>query len=128
MNVAIIIILSVILQLAAPWWVIAIIPFAVLLWRPTNSAKAFWSGFLGIGMSWLLYGYYFHFISDGAISDRVAGIFFLPNGILLLLLAALAGGLVGGFSGLSGFFIRRLFKDGSSGISSRSRNVPIGNA
>jgi hypothetical protein len=128
MNLAIILLLSITLQLFLPWWVIAIIPFAVLLLRPTDSSKAFWVGFLGIGISWLLYGYYFHFISDGAISNRVAGIFFLPNGIFLLLVTTLVGALVGGFSGLSGFLIRRIFTDGSSSTPLPPPNVPIPNA
>jgi len=110
MNFFIIAILSAILQIFAPWWVIAIVPFVVLFWRPAASSGAFWTGFGGIAMPWLLYGYYQHFISDGAMSDRVAKIFMLPNGILLLLVTSLIGGLVGGFSGLAGHWARQIFR------------------
>ncbi|OJV13792.1 MAG: hypothetical protein BGO21_07110 [Dyadobacter sp. 50-39] len=108
MNFLIIAILSAILQIFAPWWVIAIVPFVIVIARP--SSGAFWSGFGGIAVPWLLYGYYQHFISDGALTDRVAKIFMLPNGILLLLVTALVGGLVGGFSGLAGYWVRQIFR------------------
>lgn len=110
MNFFIIAVLSAILQIFAPWWVIAIVPFVILFWRPGTSSRPFWTGFGGIAVTWLLYGYYQHFISDGALSDRVAQIFMLPNGILLLLVTALTGGLVGGFSGLSGYWVRQIFR------------------
>ncbi|WP_353722527.1 hypothetical protein [Dyadobacter sp. 676] len=110
MNFLIIAVLSALLQIFAPWWVIAIIPFAVLFWRPVHSPGAFWAGLGGIAVPWLLYGYYQHFISDGAMSDRVAKIFMLPNGLSLLLVTALAGGLVGGFSALSGYWVRQVFR------------------
>ncbi|NIJ55945.1 hypothetical protein [Dyadobacter arcticus] len=110
MNFLIIIILSAALQPFTPWWVIAIIPFAVLFWRSTRSSQAFWAGFGGVALPWLAYGYYLRFISESTLSDRVAGIFFLPNGILLLLVTALIGGLVGGIAGLSGFWTRQLFR------------------
>lgn len=110
MNFLIIAILSAILQIFAPWWVIAIVPFVILFWRPSTTSGGFWPGFGGIAAPWLLYGYYQHFISDGALSDRVAKIFMLPNGILLLAVTALIGGLVGGFSGLSGYWLRQIFR------------------
>jgi hypothetical protein len=109
MNLALIIVISVILQLFTPWWIIAIIPFVILAWKPTNAPKAFWCGFLGIGLPWLIYGYYFHFISDGALTNRIAKIFSLPNGLLLLLVTATLSALIGGFSALSGYWVRQLF-------------------
>ena len=110
MNFLVIAILSALLQIFAPWWVIAIVPFVILFWRPASSSGAFWTGLGGIAIPWLVYGYYQHFISDGALSDRVAQIFMLPNGLLLLLVTAVIGGLVGGFSGLSGYWVRQIFR------------------
>lgn len=120
MNFAIILILSVVLQLFAPWWVIAIIPFGILFWRPASTSGAFWTGFGGIALPWLAYGYYLHFISEGAMSDRVAQIFFLPNGILILIVTALVGGLTGGLAGLAGHYLRQLFRAYPVSISGRS--------
>lgn len=110
MNFLIIAILAAILQVFTPWWVIAIVPFLILFWRPARAMGAFWTGFGGIGITWLIYGYYQHFISDGAISDRVAQLFMLPNGITLLLVTSLIGGLVGGLSGVAGYWVRQIFR------------------
>jgi hypothetical protein len=120
MNFAIILILSVLLQFFAPWWVIAIVPLVILFWRPASTSDAFWTGFGGIALPWLAYGYYLHFISDGAISDRVAQIFSLPNGILILMVTALVGGLTGGLAGVSGHYLRQIFRHYPVGISGRS--------
>ncbi|MCE7068824.1 hypothetical protein LZG74_00830 [Dyadobacter sp. CY327] len=109
MNFLIILLATALLQIFAPWWVIAIVPFLVFLVRQTNAANAFWTGFAATGLLWMAYGFYLNFISDGAMSDRIAGIFSLPNGILLLLVSALLGGLTGGLAGLSGQLVRRMF-------------------
>jgi hypothetical protein len=120
MNFALIIILSVVLQIFAPWWTIAVVPFIILVWLPASSSGAFWTGFGGIALPWLAYGYYLHFISEGSMSDRVAAIFSLPNGILILVVTTLAGGLVGGLAGLSGHFVRQIFRHDPVSISGRS--------
>jgi len=120
MNIILIIILSVVLQIFAPWWAVAIVPFVVLFWRPATSSEAFWTGFGGIALPWLAYGYYLRFISDSTLSDRVAGIFSLPNGILLLIVTALIGGLAGGFAGLSGCLVRQLFRNHPIGLSAQT--------
>lgn len=120
MNFVLIAVLSVLLQMFAPWWVIAIIPFLVLIWRSAGPSGAFWTGFLGVAVPWLLYGYYQHFISDGAMSDRVATIFMLPSGTLLLIVTAVIAGLVGGFSALSGHWARQLFRKSPASASTHT--------
>ncbi|MCF0038455.1 hypothetical protein [Dyadobacter fanqingshengii] len=109
MNFLIILLITALLQIVAPWWVVAIVPFLVFLIRQTNASNAFWTGFAAIALLWMAYGFYLHFLSDGAMSDRIAGIFSLPNGIVLLLISALVGGLTGGLAGLSGLLVRRIF-------------------
>lgn len=108
MNLLIIIILAAILQYVAPWWTAALVPFLVLLWRPSQTSfGAFLTGFAAIGLLWLVYGLYLHSSSEGALSNQIATIFSLPNGILLLLITVVVGGLVGGFASLTGFFLRK---------------------
>ena len=109
MNLIIIIVASALLQVFLPWWVVAVVPFLVLLIRPATASGAFGTGFLSISLLWLAYGFYLHLMSDGAMSDRIAGIFSLPNGLLLLLVSAIIGGLTGGLAGLSGSLTRKVF-------------------
>lgn len=106
MNFILILLLSAISQFFAPWWVIAVVPFVISFWRP--SSDSFWIGFLAIALLWLSYGFYLHFISGGAMSDRIAEIFSLQKGILLLIVTAIVGGLVGGMAGLSGNLARKM--------------------
>lgn len=117
MNFIIIFIITAIFQLFAPWWVIALIPFLVNTWRPSGAIPAFIVSFAAIAMLWFSYGLYLHINSGGSMSDRIAGIFSLPNGIVLLVVTTVVGGLVGGMAGLAGFFVRQLFEIQRSKVS-----------
>lgn len=113
MNFLIIIFITAILQYFTPWWSVALVPFLVMAWRPTTSIKSFFTGFSAIAILWLGYGLYLHTISEGAMSNRIAQIFSLPNGLLLLLITMILGGLVGGASGMAGALTRQAFDPGS---------------
>ncbi len=110
MNFLIIFITTAVFQIFAPWWTIALIPFLVNIWRPTTPMHSFLVSFAAIATLWFGYGLYLHVNSEGSMSNRIAEIFSLPNGILLLVVTTLVGGLVGGLSGLSGFFVNQLFE------------------
>ncbi len=109
LNYIIILIVTAILQLVAPWWVIALVPFLVHIWRPTNFGLSFLAGFLAIATLWLGYGWYLHNASNGLMSNRIAEIFTMPNTGYLLAITALVGGLAGGFAGMAGFSLKNLF-------------------
>lgn len=108
MNFIIIFIVTALLQFFTPWWTVALIPFIIAAWRPTTSFQSFFTGFLAIALLWFLYGLYLHINSQGAMSNKIAEIFSLPNGILLLIVTTILGGLVGGLAGLSGYFVRKI--------------------
>ena len=107
MNFLIIFIVTAILQLFTPWWTIALVPFLIIIWRPSTSLHAFLTGFLAIALLWFFYGLYLHINTEGVMSNRIAEIFSLPNGILLLVVTTIVGGMIGGLSGLSGYFVRK---------------------
>lgn len=109
MNFLIIFIVTAILQLFTPWWTIALVPFLVIIWRPATPLRAFVTGFLAISLLWFFYGLYLHISTDGAMSNRIAQVFSLPNGILLLMVTTTIGGITGGLAGLSGSLLRRAF-------------------
>lgn len=111
MNLILIIIITAILQYFAPWWTIAFAPFIILFWRPAETSfKAFLIGFAAVALLWLSYGLYLHFSTEGAMSNRIAQIFSLPNGILLLMVTTFVGGLIGGFAALSGCLVRKAIR------------------
>ena len=109
MNFILIFVFTAILQFFTPWWTIALVPFLVTLWQPASSVRSFMVSFAAVALLWFIYGLYLHINSEGAMSNRIAEIFSLPNGILLLFVTTVIGGLVAGFSGLSGSLVRQTF-------------------
>jgi hypothetical protein len=107
MNFFLILVISAVLQLFLPWWIVAVVPFVIYLWRPETSQKAFWLSLVSVGLVWLGYATYLHVVSEGAMSDRVAAIFFLPNGLTFLPVVSVLVGLVGAMAGLSGQWLRQ---------------------
>ena len=90
-----------------PWWSIAIAAYLVSLAIPQRALLAFLSGFLGIFLHWLVVALLRSSENQGILGKKVAAMFFLGESIpALLLIGALIGGLVGGFSALSAAYLR----------------------
>ncbi len=96
------------LQFLLPWWVVALVSFALAAWLAKGSGHAFLAGFGGIALSWLLMSLYFYIRNEALLAGRVATLFKLPHPALLILVTLIIGGLVGGLAGLAGYFCRRL--------------------
>ena len=108
LQVLIIAILSLLAQLVLPWWSIAIITFLVCFWRSQGAGQAFFYGFYGIALIWLVYAFILHSRTDGIFTGRMGELLFKTNNASLpVIVTAILGGLVGGLAGLSGFFVRR---------------------
>ncbi len=111
MNFLIILVAAAICQFTAlPWWTIAVVPAIVHIWRPTSYGSAFIQSCLAVGLLWFGYALYIQINSQGAMSDRMAQVFSLPNGYVLLGISTIVGALVAGTSGMAGYSIRTLFK------------------
>ena len=104
--------LSFIAGLYLPWWSIAIMAFlAALFIRPTIGT-GFLAGFTGIFLLWFLLSFWIDMANESILSRKVALIFPLEgNSLLLILVTALVGALVGGFAAMAGsslsFMIKR---------------------
>lgn len=108
--IALIAVLSAIIQLILPWWSIALVAFVVCFFRSTTGGQAFWFGFIGIALVWQAYALFIHLQNDGVLTGRMSQLLFKANmPIVLLELAVLLGGLVGGLAALSGHLFRRVF-------------------
>lgn len=101
--------ISYILELFLPWWSVVVAAFLVNLWLPTKGLSSFLSGFLGVGLIWLIYAWLIDTDTGSIMSERISNIFGLGNPALMIALTGLAGGLAGGFAGLSGSQLRRIF-------------------
>lgn len=106
----IILILSFISSYILPWWAAAAIAFFAALFVGKTSGKAFLSGFGAIFILWVILALMKSIPNDNVLASRVIQLFPLPNQwVLLLLITALIGGLVGGMAALSGVLTRKAF-------------------
>lgn len=88
-----------------PWWSIAAASFLVLLLIPLRPLTAFLAGFSGIFLCWLIVAWLRNNANEGILAAKMAKVFGLnDSSFLLILLIAVVGGLVGGFSALSAAF------------------------
>ena len=95
-------------ELFFPWWIIAVCAFVINLFLPTKGFNAFLSGFLGVGLLWLLFAWLIDLNTSSLLSEKVAQLFELSNTSLLVAITGLVGGLVGGFAAMSGSLFRNL--------------------
>ncbi len=95
------------LGLYLPWWTIALATFIVSVFVPQSSLRSFLSGFLSIGLLWGLLMVKINAANGSVLASRIAEI--LPFGgsvTLLILVAALVGGLTGGLAAWAGSLLR----------------------
>jgi hypothetical protein len=105
LQLFLIIILAHILELFLPWYYIAV---AAFLGGYTLKSKAnFVAGFLAIALLWSMKAWWIDTGSSTDLAQRVANILLVKQKLLLYLLTAVIGGLVGGFATLSGALLKR---------------------
>lgn len=109
LNYMIIVLATALLQLFLPWWVIAVVPFIVYLVRPEAPLIAYGISLLAVISVWGVYASLLHNTTQGSMPNRIAEIFYLPNGTVLLVVIVLISGLVAGFSGSAGALVRQVF-------------------
>ncbi|HMP99703.1 MAG TPA: hypothetical protein PKC24_07970 [Cyclobacteriaceae bacterium] len=100
--------LYLILQYMLPWWSLAIAASLVGFFLSVNGARAFFAGFLGIGLFWLLMAILIDWSTQSGLGERVAAIFSVSKPILLIL-TAFIGAIVGGCAALTGYYLRKAF-------------------
>ncbi len=88
-----------------PWWGIAIGGFVGGFAIKAN--RPFLTGFLTLGALWLLLAWKLDNSSSSGLGEKVAAILQLNSLPLLLIITFLIGGLVGGFSSLTGSLLRK---------------------
>ena len=107
----IILILSFICSYLLPWWAAVAIAFLGAFFIGKTSGKVFLSGFGAIFVLWIILALIKSIPNDNILASRVIQLFPLPHQwILLLLITALIGGLVGGMAALSGMLTKKAFK------------------
>jgi hypothetical protein len=99
--------LSFIAGLYLPWWSIAIVAFFAALLIQPRIGFGFLSGFLGVFLLWSALAFWIDTNNESILSHKIALLFPLGGSTLvLILITALIGGLVGGFAAMAGSSIR----------------------
>ena len=93
-----------------PWWTLVVIGFLVSAVLPGNDFGAFLSGFLGIGLLWMVLSWKIDIETSSILSQKIANMFPV-NGdtTMLVILAGMIGGLAGGMGSLSGNLLRKIW-------------------
>ena len=92
-----------------PWWGFALVAFAVSALIPQSPATSFFCGFLGLFLLWGGLAWFLDAANNSILSSKVAMILPLRgSSLLLLLVTAFVGALVGGGAALSGSYLGRL--------------------
>ena len=95
-----------------PWWVVAIAAFLAALFIGKTSGKSFWAGFAAVFIVWTVLALFKSVPNDHILAGRVVQLFPIPHHwILLLVITAVIGGLVGGMAALSGVLLKKAFNE-----------------
>lgn len=103
--------LSGLIQFFIPWWIIAVVAFAVGFVVKQNGFASFLSGFFGVFFLWVLYAFIQSTANDNLLAHKVAALLqalTLNSLIMLYILTGFIGGLVAGFAALSGRMAARI--------------------
>ncbi len=99
--------LSFVAGLYFPWWSIALAALLSALLVHQRAGKAFLAGFLGVFLLWAALAWWIDQKNQHYLSHKIAQLLPLGgNSLLLILVTALLGGLVGGFGALTGSYLR----------------------
>lgn len=96
--------------MSLPWWILVVVAFLVSAALSTNDFGAFLSGFLGVGLLWLVLAWKIDIETNSILSQKIAEMF--PVGgdpTMLVILSGVIGGFAGGFGSLSGNLFRKIW-------------------
>ena len=108
---ATIVILAFVMGYFFEWWTVAIAAFIGGAIFGTSNGETFAKGMAAVTTLWLLMVCYYHFSTQGILSNKIAQILPVGGNVGILIAATvLIGGLVGGWGAMSGFLVRNLFR------------------
>lgn len=103
----IILLVSFLLQLFAPWWVVVLICFITCALLAKTGKTALWHPFVAILLLWLGMALFKSIPNDNLLANRVGEMLMVKSWLPILLLTGILGGFVAAISGFCGYHFRK---------------------
>ena len=101
-------ILALAFQYFLPWWTLSIPAALVAFFYGNKAGQSFVNGSIAIAGLWLVTAGVILLTTGSTLPAQIGGLFPGASSISVFVLTAIAGGLTGGLSALSGYLLRRL--------------------
>ncbi len=99
------------LQLVVPaWWWTMVVPFFWCLWREDSGWRGFLIGALSASLLWLGGSLFYLTTSGELIAQRVAAMVQVGSPVLLTIIVVVVAALAGGLAGCTGGLLRAAFR------------------
>ena len=109
-RIVLIMMIASIAQYFLPWWISVIVALAIETALGKADGTAFFSGFYGISIPWMMLSTYIHINNGSVLSKQILALFHLPQySAVMIVITGLIGGVVGGLGSLTGGWIRSTF-------------------
>ena len=107
-SILLILLLSAAASLYLPWWIIAVVAFAVCALIPQSAGKSFLSGFAAIFLLWGVLAWLLSSNNEHILAHKISLLILKTDSpFLLILMTAVIGALVAGMAALAGSFASR---------------------
>jgi hypothetical protein len=97
-------------SLTGPWWLFVPAAFAAALLLAGKAWHAFFSGFLAVAGWWMICCLYYSIPNENLLATRMAAAMQVPAWTIVLIISVLIGGIAGGMSALSGWYLKAWIK------------------
>jgi hypothetical protein len=89
------------------WWTVALATFLVAVLIPLPPLRSFLNGFIAVFLLWLALAFFKDVQNDHILANRMSELILkVKSPVLMGVVSAFIGGLVGGLGGLSGSYLR----------------------
>jgi hypothetical protein len=96
--------------LTGTWWWVMAVPFLYGLTFAGSGWRAMRDAFLAAGLLWLGSAVFFYATGSALIARRMAGMFGLGLGWLMVIVTALVAGIAAAVAGYAGYAVKAIFK------------------
>jgi hypothetical protein len=103
----VIVILSFLLQMVLPWWIIVVISFVTCGLIGKTGKIALWAPFFAILLLWTGMALFKSLPNNNVLAMRIAEMFGVQSWLLILILSTLLGAFTAGISGFCGYHFRK---------------------